>query len=108
LTAGDVAIAARQGDRVAQEIVAKSGEYIGIALASVINILNPGMIIIGGSVSLMGDLILEPIRQTATIRSLPASAQNVRITAAFLGQRSSSLGAIAQALTLSTLRILEN
>jgi glucokinase-like ROK family protein len=108
ITAEDVARAARQGDQVAQEIITIAGEYIGIALASLINILNPGLVIIGGSISLMGDLILEPIRQTAIQRSLPASAQGVRITAAYLGQRSSGLGAIAQALTLSTLKILEN
>jgi len=108
LTAADVAGAARHGDMVAQEIVSQAGEYIGIALASLINVVNPGMIIIGGSVSLMGDLFLEPIRQTATKRSLPASAQDVRITAAYLGQRSSGLGAITQALTLSTLQMLQN
>jgi glucokinase-like ROK family protein len=108
LTAADLAVAARQGDLLAQEIVAQVGKYIGIALASVINIVNPGMIIVGGSISLMGDLILEPIRQIATKRSLPAAAQDVRITAAFLGQRSSSLGAIAQALSISTLQRLQS
>ena len=66
------------------------------------------MIIIGGSVTVMGDLLLEPIRQTATKRSLPASAQDVRITAAFLGQRSSGMGAITQALTISTYQMLGN
>lgn len=108
ITAAHVAESARQGDLVAQEIVSQAGQHIGIALASLINVVNPGMIIIGGSVSLMGDLLLEPIRQTATKRSLPASAQDVRITAAFLGQRSSGMGAITQALTVSTYQMLGN
>ena len=108
ITAADIAEAAGQGDLAAQEIVSQAGEHIGIALASLINVFNPGMIIIGGSVSLMGDLLLEPIRQTAIKRSLPASARGVRITAAYLGQRSSGMGAITQALTLSTYQMLEN
>jgi glucokinase-like ROK family protein len=107
ITASDVALYARKGDLVAQEIVAQAGEYLGTALASLINILNPGMIIIGGSVSQMGDLFLEPIRQAATKRSLPVFSQSVRITAAYLGQRSSAIGAVTQALTLVAYQALE-
>jgi predicted NBD/HSP70 family sugar kinase len=93
---------------VSQEIVAQAGEHLGIALASLINVVNPGLIVIGGGVSQMGDLFLEPVRQAATKRSLPAAANAVRITAAVLGQRSSGMGAITQALILSSYQMLEN
>jgi glucokinase-like ROK family protein len=108
ITAAHVAEFARHGDLAAQEIVSQAGEHLGNALASLINVLNPGMIIIGGSISLMGDLLLEPIRQTATRRSLPASFHNIRITAAYLGSRSSLMGAVTQALTLATYNLLES
>jgi glucokinase-like ROK family protein len=108
ITALDVAMAAQKGDRVAQEIIIQAGEYLGIALASLVNVVNPSMIIIGGGVSQMGDLLLEPIRRTVRRRGLPAAINAVRISAAVLGGRSSGIGAITQALTLSTYRILED
>jgi predicted NBD/HSP70 family sugar kinase len=108
ITALNVALAARKGDLVAQEIIIQAGEYLGIALASLVNVVNPSMIIIGGGVSQMGDLLLEPIRRTVQQRGLPAAINAVRITAAVLGARSSGIGAITQALTLSTYRILED
>jgi len=108
ITALDVAQAAQKGDRVAQEIIIQAGEYLGIALASLVNVVNPSMIIIGGGVSQMGDLLLEPIRRTVRRRGLPAAINAVRISAAVLGSRSSGIGAITQALTLSTYRILED
>jgi hypothetical protein len=46
----------------------------------------------------MGDLLLEPIRHVVRDRCLRPAAQAVRITAAVLGQRSSSMGAVVQAI----------
>ena len=101
MTALDVASAARMGDHVAQEIVAEAGEYLGIAIANLINVVNPGMIVIGGGISRMGDLFLEPIRHSARNRSLTAAVKDLRITAATLGRRSTSMGAVVQALTIA-------
>jgi glucokinase len=98
ISALDVAMAARQGDLVAQQIVTEVGEYLGVAVAELVNLVNPGMIVIGGGASQMGDMLLEPIRKLVRERSLRVSAQNVRITTALLGRRSSSLGAIVQVL----------
>ena len=101
ITALDVSREARKGDLVAQSIVSDAGQYLGIAIANLINIINPGVIIIGGGIAQMGDLFLEPIRQQAASRSLLASAHTVRITAAVLGRHSSSMGAIVQALSVA-------
>ena len=106
ITALDVAMFARKGDIIAQEIVAQAGGYLGTALASLINIMNPGLIIIGGSISQMGDLFLEPVRQAAMRRSLPVFSNAVRIIAAYLGQRSAAIGAITQVLAWSAYRSL--
>jgi len=103
-----VASAAQRGDHVAQEIITKSGEYLGIAIASLINILNPGMVIIGGGVARMGDLFLEPIRRSVRERSLRAAVQDTSITAAMLGPRSTSMGAVVQALTIALRMRAEN
>ena len=107
ITALDVALEARKGDLVAQEIITNAGQYLGIAIASLINVVNPSMIVIGGGVAQMGDLFLEPIRQSAATRSLPAAARGVRITAAVLGRRSSGMGAVVQALSLALHTLVE-
>jgi glucokinase-like ROK family protein len=101
ITARQVASAARQGDLMAQQILSQAGAHIGIAIAGLVNIFNPGMVIIGGGVAQNGDIILEPIRQVVNRRSLPAATRVVRITTAMLGRRSSSIGAVIQALTIA-------
>lgn len=101
ITSDDVTSAARMGDLNAQEIIAEAGDYLGIAIVNLINVVNPGMIVIGGNVALNGDLFLEPIRRSANERSLPAAVQNLRITAATLERRSTSMGAVVQALTIA-------
>ncbi len=99
ITARHVAQAAQMGDLVSQQIIVQAGHYLGIAIANVINLLNPGVLVIGGGVSQMGDLLLEPIRHTARERSLPGAAHGVRIVSAVLGVRSSGMGAVAYAIT---------
>lgn len=100
ITARDVTLAARRGDLVAQKIVTMAGGYLGTAIAGLINLLNPGMVVVGGGVAQAGDLLLEPIRKTIQERSLKAAVQSVRVNSAVLGRRSSSMGAVVQALTI--------
>ncbi len=99
ITAKDVALMAQRGDLVSQQIMEKAGENLGIAIAGLINIFNPDMVIVGGGVAQTGDLLLEPVRETVKKRSVLAVATQVRITTAVLGRRSTSMGAVAQALT---------
>jgi len=98
ISARDVAEAARRGDLTAQEIIKRSGTFIGIAIAGLINLINPGTVIIGGGVAQVGDLLTGPIRQAVRERSLRASEHSVRITTAMLGRRSSLIGALVQAI----------
>lgn len=101
LNVSDVADAARRGDLAAQEIIKRSGTFIGIAIANLINMINPGIVIIGGGVAQVGDLLTGPIRQEVRERSLPASEHAVRITTAMLGRRSSLIGALVQAINIA-------
>jgi glucokinase len=107
ITAREVAAAARRGDLLAQQILRQAGERIGVAIAGLVNLFNPGMVIIGGGVAQAGDILLEPIRQAVERRSLPASTRVVRITTAMLGRRSSSMGAVVQALTVALHRVAD-
>ena len=85
ITSKTVGEAAAAGDVLAKEIVDKAGEYVGIAVANLINIINPDTIVIGGGVSNMGELILEPLRKAAGRRAMKAAFDEVRIVKAELG-----------------------
>ncbi|NMC85280.1 MAG: ROK family protein [Anaerolineaceae bacterium] len=104
----DVIAAACNGDLVAQQILSETGAHLGTAIAGLVNLFNPSMIIIGGGVSQIGDLLLEPIRQTVQKRSLRMASKRLRISTALLGRRSSAMGAVVQALSLILHQEIEN
>lgn len=108
ISARDVAEAARRGDLTAQEIIQRSGTFIGIAIAGLINLFNPSTVIIGGGVAQVGDLLTGPIRQAVRERSLHASEHGVRITTAMLGRRSSLIGALVQAINVAIHTTIEH
>lgn len=107
LTAHEVAKAAQRGDLPSQEIIMRAGTFIGIAIAGLVNLFNPGAVIIGGGVAQAGDLLTTSIRQAVRERSLRASEQSVHITTAMLGQRSSLMGATVQAINIAIHDVVE-
>lgn len=107
ITARDVASAARRGDLVSQQIIARAGSYLGIAIAGLVNLFNPRVVVLGGGVAQIGDLLLQPIRDTVARRSLQASARTVKINTAVLRRRSSGMGAIVQALSIALHQVTE-
>lgn len=88
-----VAQAALQGDAVAKKIFTIMGEYLGIGLANVVNLLNPEKIIIGGGVADAGDILFNPIRETINKRALAISAEAVQVVPAQLGNSAGLIGA---------------
>ena len=88
-----VAQAALQGDAVSIQIFKQMGKIIGTGLASVVNLLNPQKIIIGGGVADAGDILLEPIRQTILDRAMPIQGQSVEIVPAQLANSAGVIGA---------------
>ncbi len=107
ISAMDVIAAARKGDHLSQKLVQEAGYYLGTALANLINLFNPTKIVIGGGVAQVGDLLLDPVRKVAKQRSLKVASQAVTITSAVLGKRSSAMGAVAQAISLSLHQLAE-
>lgn len=99
ITARDVAQAALAGDAVSQQLLNDAGRHIGSAIASLINLLNPGVVLIGGGVTNAGHFLLGPIRQVVNERTMRPSLRAARIERAGLGRRSTALGAVSLALT---------
>jgi len=85
--------AAKAGDPVAIKIFDIMGEYIGIGLSSVVNLLNPEKIIVGGGVADAGDLLLKPLTQTLKKRAMKIAGEAVQIVPAQLGNTAGVIGA---------------
>lgn len=85
--------AAKQGDVVAKKIFEIIGNYIGIGLASVVNLLNPEKIVIGGGVADAGDFLFVPIKETLKKRAMPIQGSAVQVVPAELGNTAGVIGA---------------
>ena len=79
LTSESIYEAAMGGDSTALEVFAETGEYLGIACANLINLLNLQMIILGGGVMASGDLLLDRARYVAKFYAFPSSFADCRI-----------------------------
>lgn len=90
-----VAIAARQGDALAQEMIDVTAFYVGVGLGNLINIFNPSVLVIGGGLTKIGDPLLVPAANVARERAYMTSACEVEILTARLGDESPLLGAAA-------------
>jgi glucokinase len=98
VTAQVVHSAAERGDSLAQELIARTSYYVGVGLANLINIFNPELIVIGGGLSNIGDMLLKPAFKVARERAYKEAFQAVRFASAELGRDSGVLGAAAFAL----------
>ena len=98
LTAKLVHEVADKGDESARDLIAGAGRDLGVGLASLINVFNPEVIVLDGSLTKMGDLYLGPARETAQRESFAQNWSDVRIVVGELGDRSAALGAAAVAL----------
>jgi glucokinase len=97
ITGRTVTELALSGDEPAREVVAHAGHHIGVALSSLANIFDPDVFVIGGGVSVVGDLLLDPAREELRSRALPP--QNERpVKLAELGPDAGMIGAAAMAL----------
>lgn len=93
ITPAVVAQAAKEGDVVAKRIFTIMGEYIGTGMASVVNLLNPEKIVIGGGVADAGDILIAPLKETLTKRAMPIQGSAVEIVPAQLGNTAGVIGA---------------
>jgi predicted NBD/HSP70 family sugar kinase len=93
LTMGMIIEQARQGEVVAQEIIAAAGHYLGIALASLVNILNPAVVVLGGVLASAGDMLIDSLRASIRSHALSKSIAETRIVASTLDRRAIAVGA---------------
>jgi glucokinase len=89
---------AAAGDSVAQGIVHEVETYLGIALANIVHVINPSIIILGGQVAQAGDVLIEPLQDRVRALCLPAATQGLRIVQGKHGSDANIVGAVTLAL----------
>jgi predicted NBD/HSP70 family sugar kinase len=85
--------AALAGDPVAVEVVAEAADYLGVAVAGLLNVMNPAVVSIGGSLARLGETLLEPLRDSVQSKTLVSSVAAARIVASQLGKQDVAIGA---------------
>lgn len=90
--------AAREGDGLAQEAFQRAGHFLGLMIANYLMIFNPTIVILGGGVSLTGELLLDPVQKTVRESVLSSHyLEDLEITQAALGDDAGLYGALALA-----------
>ncbi|GIL13195.1 MAG: glucokinase [Chloroflexota bacterium] len=91
--------AAQAGDPLALEVVREAGFWLGLGIVNLLHLLSPQAIVVGGSVSLLGDLLFDPARAAIKTHVLdPAFIPPALIRPAALGDDVCLVGAAAFAL----------
>jgi glucokinase-like ROK family protein len=93
VTAADVARAASFGDPVSVALLQSAGRRVGLMLASVVNLFNPSLVVVGGGVAQSGDQLLAAIRETVYRRSLPLATRELVLQRSSLGALAGVMGA---------------
>jgi glucokinase len=99
LTSGLLARALQLGDPLVTEVIGRAQWYLGLLTASIVNLVDPEMVVFGGGVvEALGDQFLVPIRTTARQYFIQqAGAEKVQVVAGALGDHAAILGAAAYA-----------
>ncbi|MGA8112592.1 MAG: ROK family transcriptional regulator [Actinocatenispora sp.] len=105
LTVGDAVRLAQDGDPGCRRVLADIGRHLGIGVASVCNLLNPGCVIIGGDLAAAGDLLTGPLREAVGRYAIPSASRTLTVLTGTLGDRAEVLGALALAMSRSDLAI---
>jgi predicted NBD/HSP70 family sugar kinase len=95
---GDIVRAARAGDGGARRIVADVGAHLGVAVASLMNVLNPAVVVLGGEITGVGDLLLDPVRAAVRDRSLASTFEGTGIITSNLGDKAIAVGGATMVL----------
>lgn len=103
LAQGEVTIAsleeaAASGDALALRVVDEAVGYLATGIAGMLNLFNPSMVIVGGGLARLGDILVVPLRRAVQERTRVSSAPPAQIVTSALGERAVALGAATFAL----------
>ena len=93
VAAADILQGARSGDGVSIAVVRDTAKYIGMAVANLVTVFDPELVVLGGIIASAGDLMLEPIRLEISRRLMPQQNGKVRVELSTLGDDAVAIGA---------------
>lgn len=85
--------AAEAGDPLALDVVNETAVYLGIAMANLINLFNPELVVLGGPVGQRGLILLNTVRAEAQRRAMAYPFSAARIVTSTLGSDAGAIGA---------------
>jgi len=94
----DIENAALNRDQLAIQVVTEATNYLTSAITSLVNLINPDMIIIGGSLSRLGELVINPIQKKIDDCALVSSVSKTKIITSKLGSKGVAIGAATLAI----------
>ena len=89
----DVVRLVAHGNQQAIQAVRQAGRDVGDVLATVVNLLNPSVIVIGGSIGESGEHLVAGVREVVYRRSLPLATSQLRVGLSHAGDKAAILGA---------------
>jgi predicted NBD/HSP70 family sugar kinase len=79
-------------------VIEDTGEAVGRALAALVTLMNPRLIVVGGDLAAIGEPLFEPIRRGIARYALPSAAGQVAVVPGLLGSSAEVRGAVARVL----------
>jgi len=94
LRSGDLRKAIQKDDKLAAKVVEDAADYTGIAVGSLINLLNPEVVVLGGGlIEALSDVMMPRITKSALSHALPGTTDSVQIKDSLLGDKAGIFGA---------------
>jgi glucokinase-like ROK family protein len=90
-----IAEAARKGDNLSKRIFDEAVDYLGTGVSSLINLISPEMVLIGGGVSQAEDLIFDKVKDIVKRRTIKTRTRNIVIKPVSFGVNAATKGAVA-------------
>ena len=92
ITAHEVAAAAREGDRLAMEVFATVGKFLGYGVANMVSLLDPQVVVLGGGLAAVADLYIDSLRAAMMERAQPLAVKEVKVVVSKLADKATLLG----------------
>jgi glucokinase len=98
VTTKEMAAAAQAGDEHVRDAIIRAARYLGIGVANTVVVLHPDLVVIGGGVAQIGDVLFQTVRETVRERVGMFPTDGVEIKPSLLGEEAGLLGGIALAM----------
>ncbi len=89
----NVIATAKEGNQACQQVISKAGRYMGIGIANLINLFNPGLVVMGGELIGAGDLFMNSVLTSLRERTIPFDDHREKLVLGELGAEAVAIGA---------------